>query len=119
MRLDKRWWFLIGVAGLLALFFAFDLNRLLTLVVVKSSQADLETWCASRPALAGLIFVVGFLVLTALSLPAAVLVSMAAGPSGRSLEDIAPERRRPDRAARASQDRFDPLSNWRGQVTCR
>ena len=42
MRLDKRWWFLGILAGLLALFYAFDLGRLLSLAYIKGAQGELE-----------------------------------------------------------------------------
>ena len=59
MRLDKRWWLLVVLAGLLVLFFGLDLGRFLSLAAVKSSQADLQAWragsrcspgCCSSPA---------------------------------------------------------------------
>ncbi|MDE2276830.1 MAG: FAD-dependent oxidoreductase, partial [Burkholderiales bacterium] len=76
MRLDKRWWVL---GGLLALFFGLDLGRFLSLAAVKSSQADLQAWRAARPLLAALIFFAGYVAVTALSLPGAAVMTLAAG----------------------------------------
>jgi hypothetical protein len=42
MRIDKRWWFLIVLLGLVVLFFALDLQRFLSLEAIKDGQADLE-----------------------------------------------------------------------------
>ncbi len=79
MRLNKRWWLLVVMAGLLALFFAFDLGRFLSLDAVKASQADLQTWREARPLLAGLLFLAGYVAVTALSLPGALVMTLAAG----------------------------------------
>ena len=43
MRLDKRWWVVVVLAGLVAAFFAFDLKHYLSLATIKSRQAELET----------------------------------------------------------------------------
>lgn len=48
MRLDKRWWLLVVLAGLLALLFGLDLGRFLSLAAVRSSQADLQAWAGAR-----------------------------------------------------------------------
>ena len=59
MRLDKRWWLLVVLVALLALFFGLDLGRFLSLAAIKSSQADLQAWRAAQPLLAGLLFFAG------------------------------------------------------------
>lgn len=41
MRLNKRWWLLAVLAGLLGLFFAFDLGHFLSLNTIKARQSDL------------------------------------------------------------------------------
>jgi len=79
MRLDKRWWLLLVLAGLLALFFALDLGRFLSLAAVKSSQADLQAWRAAQPLLAAVLFFGGYVAVTALSVPGAVVMTLAAG----------------------------------------
>ena len=79
MRLDKRWLLLVVMSGLLALYFAFDLGRFLSLDAVKASQSDLQAWRTARPLLAGLLFLAGYVVVTALSLPGALVMTLAAG----------------------------------------
>lgn len=79
MRLNKRWWVLIALAGLLALFFALDLGRFLSLAAVKASQAQLQAWRTGQPVLAGLVFFAGYVSVAALSLPGAVVMTLAAG----------------------------------------
>ena len=79
MRLNKRWWFVVVLAALVAAFFALDLGRYLSLAAIKSSQADLEAWRAARPLLAGLLFFAGYVAVAALSLPGAAVMTLAAG----------------------------------------
>ncbi len=79
MRLDKRWWLVLVLLGAIALFYAFDLGRFLSLETIKSSQADVEAWRASRPLLAALLFFAGYTIVVALSLPGATLMTLAAG----------------------------------------
>jgi uncharacterized membrane protein YdjX (TVP38/TMEM64 family) len=79
MRLDKRWWLLVGLLGLLAIFFGFDLGRFLSLAAIKSSQADLQAWREGQPVLAGLLFFAGYVAVAALSVPGAAVMTLAAG----------------------------------------
>ena len=60
MRLDKRWWLVVVLVGLLLLFHLYDLGRFLSLATIKSSQADLEAWRAAQPLLAGVLFFAGY-----------------------------------------------------------
>lgn len=71
---------LLGViAALVAAFFVFDLQRLLTLEAIKSSQADFAAWYAARPGLVlGAYFLV-YVTVTALSLPGAAVMTLAGG----------------------------------------
>jgi len=79
MRLDKRWWVLVVLVGLLALFFGLDLSRFLSLAAIKSSQADLLAWREGQPLVAGLLFFAGYVAVAALSLPGAAVMTLAAG----------------------------------------
>jgi pyruvate/2-oxoglutarate dehydrogenase complex dihydrolipoamide dehydrogenase (E3) component/uncharacterized membrane protein YdjX (TVP38/TMEM64 family) len=79
MRLDKRWWLLLVLVGLLALFFGLDLGRFLSLAAVKSAQGELQAWRAAQPLLAGTLFFLGYVATTALSLPGATVMTLAAG----------------------------------------
>lgn len=79
MRLNKRWGLAAMLAGLLILYFGLDLGRFLSLDFIKSSQADLEAWRAARPLLAAALFFAGYIAVTALSLPGAAVMTLAAG----------------------------------------
>ncbi|MCK6432272.1 MAG: FAD-dependent oxidoreductase [Burkholderiaceae bacterium] len=79
MRLDKRWWMLVTLGGLLALFFGLDLGRFLSLAAIKESQADLLAWRDEQPLVAGLLFFASYVAVTALSLPGAAVMTLAAG----------------------------------------
>lgn len=67
------------IIGAIIGFFAFDLNQLLTLENIKSNQAEFQQWRDSAPALVSLLFFALYVVVTALSLPGAVLMTLAAG----------------------------------------
>jgi pyruvate/2-oxoglutarate dehydrogenase complex dihydrolipoamide dehydrogenase (E3) component/uncharacterized membrane protein YdjX (TVP38/TMEM64 family) len=77
--MNKRWWLLVVIALLLALFFGFDLGRFLSLAVVKSGQADWQAWRTAQPVLAGVLFFAGYVAAAALSLPGAAVMTLAAG----------------------------------------
>ncbi len=79
MRLDKRWWLVVVLAGLVAAFYALDLGQYLSLATIKSRQAELEAWRAAQPLLAALLFFAGYVAVTALSLPGAAVMTLAAG----------------------------------------
>ena len=73
----------IGLVGLiLALviaYFAFDLGRYLSLDFFKSQQAAIEAYRAQQPLLTAGIFLVIYVIATALSLPGAALLTLAGG----------------------------------------
>jgi pyruvate/2-oxoglutarate dehydrogenase complex dihydrolipoamide dehydrogenase (E3) component/uncharacterized membrane protein YdjX (TVP38/TMEM64 family) len=79
MRIDKRWWVLAALAAAIAVFFCLNLGHYLKLSTIKSSQAQLEAWRAAQPLGAALIFFAGYVVATALSLPGAVVLTLAGG----------------------------------------
>lgn len=79
MRLDKRWWLAFALAMALGVFLAFDLGRFLSLAAIKSGQTDLQNWRAAQPGLAALSFFTGYVVVVALSLPGALVMTLAAG----------------------------------------
>ncbi len=79
MLRDKRWWVLLALAGLLALFFGLDLGRHLSLAAIQARQADLQAWRDAQPLAAGLLFFAGYVAVTALSLPGAAVMTLAAG----------------------------------------
>ncbi|MDQ6992223.1 MAG: FAD-dependent oxidoreductase [Mariprofundus sp.] len=72
--------FLVLLMALVAgLFFYFDLNELLTLQGMKESLSSFETWRVSSPLVAAALFFAVYVVVTALSLPGAVMMTLAGG----------------------------------------
>lgn len=69
---------LIG-AALVAAFFAFDLGRFLSLAAIKQHQAALAALHAERPLAVPAIFFAAYVAVTALSLPGAAVMTLAAG----------------------------------------
>jgi pyruvate/2-oxoglutarate dehydrogenase complex dihydrolipoamide dehydrogenase (E3) component/uncharacterized membrane protein YdjX (TVP38/TMEM64 family) len=71
---------IIGAVVLLVVgFFALDLDRWLTLEGLKSGQTQFAAWRAQSPALATGAFFAGYVLVTALSLPGAAVMTLAAG----------------------------------------
>ncbi|MCL5974278.1 MAG: FAD-dependent oxidoreductase [Gammaproteobacteria bacterium] len=68
---------LIGL--LIAAFFLFDIQQYLTLSSIKESLTSFEAWRSQNPLLTGFVFFAGYIVITALSLPGAAVMTLAAG----------------------------------------
>jgi len=60
-------------------YWAFDLDRYLTLDGIKAGQAQLDNWRNGAPLTAGLGFFILYVAATSLSLPGAALLTLAAG----------------------------------------
>lgn len=75
----KRALIVLLIFTLLVSFFAFDLERFLTLESLKQSQQDFAALNAQAPWLVAGLFFVLYVVVTALSLPGAVILTLAAG----------------------------------------
>jgi pyruvate/2-oxoglutarate dehydrogenase complex dihydrolipoamide dehydrogenase (E3) component/uncharacterized membrane protein YdjX (TVP38/TMEM64 family) len=75
----KKIGLLVLIAILAAGFFYFDLHQLLTLQGLKSGLAQFEVWRAESPLLVGGAFLLLYVIVTALSLPGAVIMTLAAG----------------------------------------
>ncbi|MDP1925221.1 MAG: FAD-dependent oxidoreductase [Thiobacillus sp.] len=75
----KRIVLLVLVAALLVVFFAFDLGRFFTLDALKASQAQFAAQYAAMPFLVMGAYFVIYVVVTALSLPGAAVMTLAAG----------------------------------------
>jgi pyruvate/2-oxoglutarate dehydrogenase complex dihydrolipoamide dehydrogenase (E3) component/uncharacterized membrane protein YdjX (TVP38/TMEM64 family) len=60
-------------------FFAFDLNQLLTLEGLKAGLARIKTLRTESPLRVALVYFVGYVLVTALSLPGAVVMTLAGG----------------------------------------
>ena len=71
------------IAGLLlvsvAAFFVLDLGRFFSLAFLNESQASFAVLYAERPVLVALAFFAAYVAVTALSLPGAVIMTLAAG----------------------------------------
>ncbi|AXR06257.1 FAD-dependent oxidoreductase [Salinimonas sediminis] len=70
---------LIVIAGLIASFFIFDLNQYLTLAGLKESVDQFSRYIAQNPVVSVSVFFVGYVAVTALSLPGAAILTLAAG----------------------------------------
>jgi pyruvate/2-oxoglutarate dehydrogenase complex dihydrolipoamide dehydrogenase (E3) component/uncharacterized membrane protein YdjX (TVP38/TMEM64 family) len=69
-----------GLVVILVLaFFAFDLNQVLTLDGLKAGLGQLKTLREQSPLLVALVFFGGYVLVTALSLPGAVVMTLAGG----------------------------------------
>jgi len=75
----KKIGLLVLIAALAAGFFYFDLHQLLTLEGLKSGLVRFEEWRAVSPFLVGGGFLLLYVIVTALSLPGAVIMTLAAG----------------------------------------
>ncbi len=67
------------ISALLVAFFAFDVDQLLSLESIKSSQDQIAEWKNAQPLLVGLGFLGIYIAVTALSLPGAAVMTLAAG----------------------------------------
>ena len=67
------------VAAAVAAFFLLDLDRYLSLDGFKSQQAAIEAWRAANPLAAAFAFFAAYVAVTALSLPGAAVMTLAAG----------------------------------------
>lgn len=70
---------IVIVIALIAAFFLFDYDQYLTFEQLKSSQAQFDLWFERNPWLIGLAFFGLYVLVTALSLPGAVIMTLAAG----------------------------------------
>ncbi len=76
----SRWWvLLLLVSAALLLFYQFDLGQTLSLAGIKARQAELEAWRQAQPINAALLFLLAYIAVTALSLPGAAVMTLAAG----------------------------------------
>ncbi|MCP3176959.1 TVP38/TMEM64 family protein [Desulfuromonas sp. KJ2020] len=67
------------LAGLVALFIGLDLNRFLSLEGIKTHRDALEAFYARNRLITPIAFILVYIIQTALSLPGALLLSLAAG----------------------------------------
>lgn len=78
-RLLPRLLLVAGLAALAALFFAFGLDEYLELAFLKSVHERAVAYVHDEPWLSSLAFFIGYVVVTAASLPGAAVMTVAAG----------------------------------------
>jgi len=75
----NRWWILALLGLLIGLFFVFDLERFFGLEMLKESRDDLQQLYQARPFFVIGIYSLAYIVMAALSLPGAAVMSLAGG----------------------------------------
>lgn len=75
----KKMLLIIAAALMLAAYFAFDLGRYFSLDYLKQSQATFAALFADKPIQVSLVFFTIYVVSTAVSLPGATILTLAAG----------------------------------------
>ena len=78
-RLIKKLVLLSVIAGLVAVFFIFDLNRFFTLSYLKSSREQFASFYAENTVLTIALYMLVYIAVTALSLPGAAIMTLAGG----------------------------------------
>lgn len=68
-----------AIAAVMVGFFVFDLGQYLTLESIKNSQAEIQSQWQQQPLLIGFGFFLVYVAVTALSLPGAAVMTLAAG----------------------------------------
>ena len=75
----RRWLLLALIAALIAVFFALDLHQRLTLDELRAQRAALAGGIAAHPLASAAAYFCAYVIVTALSLPAASLLTLAGG----------------------------------------
>ncbi|WP_025041768.1 FAD-dependent oxidoreductase [Nitrosospira briensis] len=75
----KHWWLLVLLVLLIILFLAFDLGRFLSLETLKSGRDGLQQAYQARPLQMIGLYVGTYIVIAALSLPGAAVMTLAGG----------------------------------------
>lgn len=77
--MNKRWWLVGSLLVLTGLFFAFDLERYFSLEALKESHDELRQIYQEQPLWAISLYALIYIVMAALSLPGAAVMSLAGG----------------------------------------
>ncbi|MDP3744837.1 MAG: FAD-dependent oxidoreductase [Methylotenera sp.] len=77
--MKKRAWIIALIMVLIGLFFALDLGRFLSLEALKASRDGLLQTYQAKPLLVTAVFSAVYIVVTALSLPGATIMTLAGG----------------------------------------
>ena len=75
----KRWLLLVLLALAIGAFFALGLQRFLSLSALKSQHQALQALAEAYPLRSAALFFVGYTLITALSIPGATILTLAAG----------------------------------------
>ncbi|MDQ7090405.1 MAG: TVP38/TMEM64 family protein [Methylococcales bacterium] len=70
---------LIVIAGLIGIFFAFDLQQYLTLAALKDKQAAMLAYNQANPMVMVVAYMLIYIITTSLSLPGATILTLAGG----------------------------------------
>jgi len=76
---QRKWLLLIVLLLFVASFFYFDLGRFLSFEYIKSQRDQLIAWRQTQPLLAGALFFLTYVLVTALSLPGATVMTLGIG----------------------------------------
>lgn len=74
-----RWILLGAIVALLVAFFALDLGRFLSLDALRQSKSAIDAWRDAHPLLAPAVFFGAYVTATALSVPGALILTLAGG----------------------------------------
>ncbi len=75
----KKLFLVLAIVGVVLGFFVFDLDQLLTLQNIKTRQAEFLALRNGAPVMVSLVFFALYVAVTALSLPGAVIMTLAGG----------------------------------------
>ncbi len=75
----KKYLIACAVVVAVSAYWIFDVHQYLSLEGIKAAQAQLDNWRCGSPLLAGLSFFILYIAVTALSLPGAAVLTLAAG----------------------------------------
>ena len=75
----KKLIIVLVIIGVVIAFYTFDLNKYITLENIKANQVQFQQWRDNAPFLVSFLFFVFYIVITALSLPGAAIMTLAAG----------------------------------------
>lgn len=75
----KKYLIILGILAAVIAFWFFDLDRHLTLEGIKAARAQLESWRSNAPLVSAFAFMAIYILVTALSLPGAAVLTLAAG----------------------------------------
>lgn len=75
----KRLILLVILAGLISLWYVFDLGQYLTLAQAKEQQFALQSTITEQPILSSIVYFALYIVVTALSLPGAAIMTLLGG----------------------------------------